>query len=526
MTAPTPPAVLGALYRAGVFNPARGAAWILAISRWGPTLASLVATTALTAPRRAAVIDDAGYLDYRTLDRTSTAMAGGLRALGLGRGTNVGVLHTNGRGFVEVVVAAAKADLVPVLLSTGFAAPQLAEVLRREQIGAVVCTDALADVLDQTGLHLPYAVTDEASMVARRTTRALVRSRGYPLPASLRPRPPTLLTSGTTGSPKGARRNATAVSLTSATALLQRLPYRVGDIFVVSHPLFHAWGFFQLVSSLALGATLVLPADSSAASTLEAVATHRANVLAVVPVLLQRMLGPNLNLADYDLSTLRIVASSGSALPVAIAQRWMDQVGDNLYNVYGSTEVGHATLASPTDLRAAPGTVGRALPGCVVEVLDEVGHRLGVGEVGRIFVGGSTQFAGYTDGGARPVAHGLIDSGDVGYFDAEQRLFVTGRSDDMIVSGGENVYPAEVEELLLSHPGILEASVTAAVDEEFGQRLVARVVASDPALDERAVKRFVAEQLARHKVPRTIEFVGELPRTLSGKVRRHRQARS
>jgi acyl-coenzyme A synthetase/AMP-(fatty) acid ligase len=254
--------------------------------------------------------------------------------------------------------------------------------------------------------------------------------------------------------------------------------------------------------------------------TLELVAESGATALAVVPVMMQRILElPEDTLRRYDLSSLRVTAVSGSALPGELATRWMDLFGDNIYNLYGSTEVAYATIAGPEDLRAAPGTAGRPPRGSVVKVLDDDGNELSPGETGRIFVGNEFQFEGYTGGESKEVVDGLMSSGDVGHFDEEGRLFIDGRDDEMIVSGGENVFPREVEDLLSDHDAIKEAAVIGVEDEDFGQRLKAFVVPAEGAdLSADEVRAHVKENLANYKVPREVEFLDSLPRNPTGKV--------
>ena len=249
-------------------------------------------------------------------------------------------------------------------------------------------------------------------------------------------------------------------------------------------------------------------------------AQHRASALVVVPVMIQRILELDDEvLRRYDLSELRAVPVSGSALPGAISERWMDLFGDNLYNLYGSTEVAWATIATPEDLRAAPGTAGRPPRGTVVKLFDDDGNEVGPGETGRIFVGNDLAFEGYTGGGNKDAIEGLLSSGDVGHFDEGGRLFIDGRDDDMIVSGGENVFPGEVEDLLAGHEAVAEAAVFGVEDEQFGQRLKVVVVTRDGRdLSADEVKQYVKSNLAGYKVPRDVEFVDELPRTSTGKV--------
>jgi fatty-acyl-CoA synthase len=338
------------------------------------------------------------------------------------------------------------------------------------------------------------------------------------------PRPPSspgravILTSGTTGTPRGATRAPS--SLEPAGALLSRIPLRNRDTTVIAAPLFHSWGFAHMALGTLLCSTVVLRRRFDPAATLSLIAQRRAEALIVVPVMLQRILelGDHV-LAGYDTSSLRVIAASGSALPGPLAQRVMDVFGDKLYNLYGSTEVAWATIAGPGDLRAAPGTAGRPPPGTVVKIFDAGGNELTAGGGGRIFVGSEMLFDGYTSGGDKQRIGELMSTGDVGHLDAEGRLFVDGRDDEMIISGGENVFPIEVEDLLAHMPGVREVAVVGVPDHEFGQRLRAFVALTDGAmLGEEQVKDHVKANLARYKVPREVVFVEQLPRNATGKV--------
>ncbi|WP_395151703.1 AMP-binding protein [Ilumatobacter sp.] len=505
--------------RSGLFSPVRLAALASAAVRWGPTLAAPVAASALANPGGAAIIDDRGSITWRDLDTQSTRLAEGLHALSVGRGDRLGLMCRNHREFVELTVAAAKGGIEVVYLNTGFAAPQLNEVLARESITAVAIDAEFASMLDPAGIVRVIVVGDGGS--ARGTPITEVRARRLwrlPLRASL-PINPVLLTSGTTGTPKGARRSG-RIDPAAATSILQRVPYRSDDVVCIASPLFHAWGFAQLGIATALGCTTVVSASFSAPVRLEQIPKHAVSVLAVVPVLLQRLLdSPDFD--EADLSTLRIVASSGSALPVPTVVDWLSRVGPNLYNLYGSTEVGQATLATPTDLCAHPDTAGRTLDGTEIGIFDDDGSLLPVGSVGRIFVGSGAQFDGYTGGGGKEVIEGLMSTGDVGHLDETGLLYVTGRADDMIVSGGENVFPQEVEDVLLADDRIADVAVVGVPDHDFGQRLAAFVVMAPGAKITKAEARaLVADQLARHKVPRDVTFRAELPRTATGKIQR------
>ena len=486
---------------------------MLAMAVYGPTLAGGIAAATARYPRAAALIDDVGQLSYGDLWGASDGIARALRDHALGPGTTIGILAHNGRSFVLSMVAAAKLGADVVYLNTGFAGPQLADVVDHEGIDAVLHDDAFADIVADAKPRLAVPASELMAMAAQRSSAPLRPARHVGRQV--------ILTSGTTGRPKGASRGAVR-GIDTLTPLLETIPIRARDTVVIAAPLFHAWGLSNMGVALAMSSTALLHDRFDPEATLAAVAKHRADGLIVVPVMLQRVLALDRDvLARHDTSSLRYIASSGSALGAPLVTATLRQFGPILYNVYGSTEVSLATIAQPADLQAAPATAGRTAPGSVVRILDEDGKELGPGAVGRVFVGSGARFDGYTGGGGKEEIGGLLSSGDVGHFDRNGRLFIDGRDDDMIVSGGENVFPAEVEDLLASHPDIVEAAVVGVADEEFGQRLKAFVVRRPGAhLTAADVKRHVREHLARYKVPRTVAFVDALPRTTTGKLRR------
>jgi fatty-acyl-CoA synthase len=302
--------------------------------------------------------------------------------------------------------------------------------------------------------------------------------------------------------------------------LLERIPFHAAETNVNCAPLFHATGFATTILLFGLGNTVVLRRRFDPQQALDDLEQQKAESTILVPVLLQRILALGAEeIRRRDLSNLRVVFCAGSQLPGELSERAMDLLGDVVYNLYGSTEVSVATIATPADLRAAPGCVGKPVLGTKIRLLDDKGREVPAGQTGRIFVGGFTAFDGYTGGGSKEVIDGFMSSGDVGHFDPEGRLFVDGRDDEMIVSGGENVFPREVEELLVRHADIEDAAAIGVPDEDFGQRLRAFVVLRDGAdLDADAVRAFVKDNLARFKVPRDVEFVDELPRNPSGKI--------
>jgi acyl-CoA synthetase (AMP-forming)/AMP-acid ligase II len=497
---------------------------------FGPTPAAGYTVNAARRPHATAIIDDHGSLSFREVHLRSNALAAELRAAGVGEGDALAVMCRNHRGFVETVVAASKLGVHQLLLNTMFSGPQILDVLARERPVAVVYDEEFAAMLGPGGdaahdlVRVVWAEDGSAEAPDAPgvpTAEALI-ARGERTPL----RPPAqkgrmvILTSGTTGTPKGAAREQPK-SLAPAAQILSRMPLRSDERTMLAAPMFHSWGYLHFTMGFALGSTLVLRRRFSPEGTLEAVATHRCQALPVVPVMLQRILElPEDVLARHDLASLRIVALSGSALPGELALRAMDRLGDVLYNLYGSTEIGWATIATPEDLRAAPGTAGKAPRGTDVRIYDADGAEVTKpGTVGRIFVGNDMRFEGYTGGGGKDVIDGLLSSGDVGHLDAEGRLFVDGRDDDMIVSGGENVFPREVEDLIADMAEVREVAVWGEPDERWGEVLLAALVLRDGAtLDEATLKARVRGTLASFKAPREVRFLDELPRNATGKV--------
>jgi fatty-acyl-CoA synthase len=430
----------------------------------------------------------------------------------------------NHRGFVDATVACSKLGANALYLNTAFAGPQITDVVDREKPVALVYDSEFEELTHDAGKRRKRFIGwhDDPTEKPKDPLLEDLIEQGDPadvVPPAEKGRV-VILTSGTTGTPKGANRSQPE-SLEPAAALFSRIPFHARETTMIAAPMFHSWGFAHFTLGLGLSSTLVLRRKFDPEDTLRACAEHDASVLAVVPVMLQRILELPPEVIDrYDLSALRIIAASGSALPGELANNVMDRFGDVLYNLYGSTEVAWATIGTPEDMRAAPGTAGRPPRGTIVKIYGEDGQEVAAGDTGRIFVGNEMLFEGYTGGGGKDVIDGLMATGDVGHFDDDGRLFVDGRDDEMIVSGGENVFPREVEDLLHDHEAIDEAAVIGVDDDKFGQRLKAFVVVTKgkkkPSDSE--LKEYVRKNLARYKVPREIEFMEELPRNATGKV--------
>ncbi|HEY3531481.1 MAG TPA: AMP-binding protein [Nocardioides sp.] len=542
----SPPAVSRALHRAQglagtVGTPARvlGGCGVLrplspvvlarigrALKDWGTGPAGGFTAMALRDPDRLCLVDELGSLTFGEMHRRSNALARALADRGVREGDSVAVLCRNHRGFVDALVASTKCGADILLLNTAFAGPQLVDVLAREGPRVVIHDQEFTELLEQADVDTRLL----AWVDAEETVPSGVDSIESLMPAyddsdidpAHRHARIVILTSGTTGTPKGAPRSEAGIG--AAVSLLSRMPLRYGWRTHIAAPLFHTWGFAHLALSMLLGSTMVLRRRFDPEQCLDAVADERCDSLVVIPVMLQRILAlPGDTLDRYALPTLKVTAASGSALPGDLALTWMDAFGDNLYNIYGSTEVAYASIATPRDLREAPTSAGRPPWATVVKILDEHGREVPRGETGRIFVGNGLLFEGYTGGSeSKELVDGLMSSGDVGRYGEDGRLYVEGRDDEMIVSGGENVFPQEVEDCLSRHEAVLEVAAIGVEDDQFGTRLRAFVVVGDgggsgrPSEDD--LKAWVKENLARYKVPREIVFLDELPRNATGKI--------
>ncbi|UOZ06783.1 acyl-CoA synthetase [Amycolatopsis sp. WQ 127309] len=499
---------------------------LVAIRKYGP-FAGANHISARRDPTAVGIVDEVGPLTYKQLDDQSNALARAWSERGIKPGQVVAALCRDHRGLVLTMAAAGKLGVRLLLMNTGFAKPQLADVAKRENVTALVYDQEFTGLLDAMPKNVDryLAWVDDGSDLSDRDVPVLAEiiasTDDRPWPAPAKPGGFVLLTSGTTGTPKGAPRPHT--SALASAQFLDRIPLRANEATYMGAPLFHGTGLSQFILSFALGSTVVMRRKFSPEETLRGVAEHKCTALVLVPTMLQRIVDlPKDVLGKYDTSSLRIVFVAGSALSPDLGNRANEAFGPVVHNLYGSTEVAVATVATPEDWVKAPGTVGRAPVGCKVALYDEKGGRVTEPHVtGRVFVGSGLSFGGYTDGRHKEIIDGLLSSGDVGHFDEDGLLFIDGRDDEMIVSGGENVFPIEVENLLVEREDVLEAAVIGVEDPEFGQRLKAFVVLADGAdLDVDAVRDYVKANLARYKVPRDVEFLAELPRNATGKVLR------
>jgi acyl-CoA synthetase (AMP-forming)/AMP-acid ligase II len=480
------------------------------VYRGGTNLSTLLAVAVARWPDRTAIIDDDGALSYRDLQSKTESLAWELSRAGAGTGEAVGIMCRNGRDFAAAVFAAGLIGADVVLVNTEFRTNALAGALGTHQIRTMLCDSEFAQQIRDA---------DESITVIEPAT--VQAEQGAPRPKVVASGRIVLLTSGTTGVPKGVPRSPRMSSgLGVGVTILERTRLSVGSRIAVAVPMFHGLGLGMLMLTVSLGGTVLTHRRFDAEATLAQASLQRADALSVVPIMLARILDlPHRVRARNPLPSLRVVISSGDRLDPSLARRFMDAYGDVLYNGYGSTEVGIGALATPIELRHAPETVGRPVAGCPVRIFDRSGKPVGPRVTGRIFVGGELTTDGYTGGGAKAVIDRMTSTGDMGYLDNSGRLYIVGREDDMIVSGGENVYPRALENALAEHPAIAENAVIGVPDEQFGRRLAAFVVPRPRNdVDVAALREYLKDKVSRFEQPRDVHVVDSIPRNPAGKV--------
>ncbi|BBH17619.1 fatty-acyl-CoA synthase [Nocardioides baekrokdamisoli] len=483
------------------------------MKKYGP-FGGAVAAAAVQHAAYPAIADERGEITYGEFDTQINQLANVFREK-YQPGKTVGLLCRNHRTPLLAAFAASRAGLNTVWLNTAFSAKQAAEVATREGVDILICDADLAAAAED--LDIPVIIAD-ITKPEDELTAMVAAGSPTPPPSPAKPGRIIILTSGTTGTPKGAPRTEPK-GYTLPGALLDRMPMRSREATVIGPPLFHGTGLIMTMITFGLGSKVVLRRQFDAETFVADIAQHKATALCMVPVLIQRIIAlPTEVTSAYDTSSLKAVFCSGSALQAAVSKEFQDRFGDVVYNLYGSTEVSLATMANPDVVRAHPTSVGTPMLGARVAILDDKDRPVTPGDKGRVFVGTVTPFEGYTGGGHKQIVDGMLATGDVGHFEGPL-LYIDGRDDDMIVSGGENVFPAEVEELLISHPAVREVAVVGVEDSNFGQRLRAFIALNEGAsLSEDEVRDLVKENLARYKVPRDVFFLDNLPRNPTGKV--------
>jgi fatty-acyl-CoA synthase len=471
-------------------------------------------------------------LTFKELDDRMNRAAIGLQRRGFRRNTSVVIMMHNRPEFLEVQAGASRLGAAAVSVSWRSTAAELVYLANHCGAKALVFQADLWPVVEEAKKSLPdiaprdfvavggdvpgcSSYEDEFLSAPR---SALSVDKGVEDEAAV-----VIYTSGTTGKPKGAVRKFPKEAMHAAMQFIAETPMRVDDIHLVTCPLYHSTAFGFLAMSAILGGTGVLMDEFKPEAFLQHVERYGVTTTALVPTMLHRVLALGRDVLDrYDTRTLRAIFSGGAPLPGPLAIETMDQFGDVLFNFYGATETGLVTLAKPADLRAAPGTIGPVVPGNEIELLDDAGRPVPVGQVGELYVRSKMLVAGYhndPDATRSSMKEGFFSVGDLARVDRDGRYFIEGRKRDMIISGGVNVYPAEVEGVLESHPDLAEVAVVGIEDPEWGERVRAFVVRRPGAnVDEAALKLWCRERLSGPKVPRDYVFMDGLPRNPTGKV--------
>jgi fatty-acyl-CoA synthase len=520
------PRVMKRLREAGAVSPrsplavAKAFPWL--IGR-GPSLGIVSQMNSVTLQHKIAIYDRNGSVTWTELDLRANRAANLFRDLGLRGNDRVALLLRNGREIVEATLGAQKLGIVACPLNTWAKTKELQATLENSRAKVLVYDTAHAEQVASCaseGMTTFFVGDpDDALEGSRPWEEGLAGSSDGPPPPFTRDRGSAKIvihTSGTTGTPKGAQRNASAAGMGALANLITIVPYRRDDIVFCPAPMFHSFGLATFVVSAALGTTMVLPERFDPEESLRLIEEHGATAASFVPVMIKRIVSlPEEVRSRYDVSSLRVVLASGSAISPELRAAAIGTFGDVLYDLYGSTEIGWVTIATPEDMRSKPKTVGKPVPGIEIAVFSEDGARLGPGETGELFIKSDILFEGYTSGETKDEREGYMSIGDVGHLDEAGHLFIEGRADDMVIVGGENIYPIEIEAVIEAIDGVDEAAVLGVSDEEYGEVLAAFIVGS-ASKDE--VAKICKRELASFKVPRRIEKVPELPRTGTGKV--------
>ncbi len=515
-----------ALARAGALNPKSGVAlartlpWLLGR---GPSLGIVVQMHASVLRNKAAIHDRSGSLTWGELDDRANRAAHALWKQGLRGNDRVATLLRNGREAIEVALGAQKYGIIACPLNTWAKPKELKSTVSSSDPKLLVYDTAHADQVEKCvpeDIPLVFVGDESKALKGSIDYEDIIADQppGPPSPFTRQPGSPKVVihTSGTTGTPKGAARDASAAGVGSLANLLSVVPYHRDDIVVCPAPLFHSFGLATFTFATVLGCTMVLPEKFDPEQSLSLIEEHTATAASFVPIMIKRILG----LEDpvkkrYNLSSLRIVMASGSAMGEEVRKGAMQLFGDVLYDLYGSTEVGWVAIARPEDISSRPKTVGMPVPGISIAIFDSDGNEAPAGETGEIYVKSEVLFEGYTTGESKDEREGYMSIGDLGHFDEDGFLYVDGRADDMVVVGGENIYPVEVEEVISGIKGVEDVAVVGVPDEEYGEVLGAFIVGS---ASEEEIENKCKSELASYKVPKRIEKVDELPRTSTGKV--------
>ncbi|MBN8474340.1 AMP-binding protein [Sulfuritalea sp.] len=463
-------------------------------------------------------------------DANAARLAGGLVRLGIEDGDVVAVMLRNVPAFVDIIQGCRLAGAYYCQINWHFKSDEAGFILA--DCGAKVLfiqPDLLAGISSAVPASVQVIVIDAgAGRNDHFDAWLAVQSPCCGPPRT--PRGHMAYTSGTTGRPKGVRRLPLSPEqqALSAQVAKEALGIYPGVRSLLSAPLYHSAPSSFAQQSLLQGELFVLEEKFDAEATLALIERHRIDTVYLVPVMYVRLLRlpPDVR-SRYDLSSLKFVASTGSPCAPEVKKAMIEWLGPVIHEAYASSETGYITVMKPQDAARKPGSAGRAVGQAKIRILDDAGRELPTGEIGTIYAHqpAYSDFTYHGNEAARRAIEcdGLASVGDMGYVDDEGFLYVCDRASDMVISGGVNIYPAEIEHVLITLPGIADCAVVGIPDEEFGEALAAQVVAeTGAALDADSIRRELGLRIAGYKVPRRIDIVAALPRDDNGKVQKRR----
>jgi fatty-acyl-CoA synthase len=498
--------LIGQLYRTGVFTIVGLLRLLEAVITTGINLMAMLRIAAKLYPQRIAVIDDRQQLSYAQLWQQAEALAIALHFdRGVMRRQKVAIVCRNHASAIKAIFAASRLGAHVFLLNPEMSADQMLALAQRLQFDFYVYDEQLADVFADSLLSeksVPaYHPTDDS--IDRMSLSS--RSRQVRLP-KVKTGNIVVMTGGTTGQPKSASRKPSIFNfLPPFLGLLTQVHlYRYRSVYIAT-PIYHGFGVASLFIGVALGSTMYFTTRFNAERCCELIAKYQIEVVTLVPLMLQRILQLN----SSALASLRCIISGGALLNPVLAQETFDRLGAILFNMYGTSEAGFCIMATPQLLTKKPGSIGKPVRGVRAKVTDDADLVVSASKIGRLCIRSAWTTS----------AKSWIETGDLAYRDLDGDLFLCGRVDDMIVSGGENVYPIELENILIQHPDLDSVGVVGIPDPEFGQRLKAVVKKKkDATLDRATLLIWLKPRVARHQMPAIIEFRDELPYTSLGKL--------
>lgn len=492
---------------------------------------TIYAMHAANFPQKEGIIHFDRRLTWGQVNSRVNRLAHGLLSLGLKPGDRVAYMLKNSVEWVEALAACSKIGVAAVFVSFRYTAPEVEYLVTNSEAKALIFGAEFEKVIKEAKQNLQ--IPDENYIIVganegsgfRPYEDLLSRGKDEEPARELRKGGSRVImyTSGTTGKPKGAVRDASKAGIGTLVELLRIVPFRRDDRHLVAAPLYHATGSGFLTVHVGLGSTIVMMDKFDPVEFLEIVDREKITTTALVPTMLRSVLMlPEKVRSKYDVSSMRIIICTGSALPEKLKEESRAYFGEVLYDLYGSTEMGWVTVATPEAQREKPGSIGKAVPGVDIVLLSEDRKIVGQGELGELYAKNKLLIEGYhkNDEATRnSLWNGYFSVGDLAVRDEKGYITLVDRKTDMVISGGMNIYPAEIELVLMGHPKVHEVGVIGIADEHWGEALLACVVAkAGQSITEDELTDFCRKSLAGYKIPRRFELLEELPRNPTGKI--------